>query len=70
MRRDQTEGRGQAAKAAPSSRNGRMKTMAKTPARPQQGSNPSPAQQQDQGTTTPPQQPGQTPPVIRDWASI
>ena len=44
--------------------------MAKTPARPQQGSTPSPAQSQQEGSSTPPQQPGQTPPSIRDWASI
>jgi hypothetical protein len=43
--------------------------MSKTTGSPQQGSTPAP-QQQQQGSTTPSQQPGQTPPAIRDWASI
>ncbi len=66
---------GHAKTGSPGSKNERIATMSKTPASPQQGSTPAPAQQQEQGTTTPPQQPGQiqsgqTPPVIRDWASI
>ena len=42
--------------------------MAKTTA-PQQGGTPAP-QHQQQGRTTPAPHPGQTPPAIRDWASI
>ena len=54
---------------SPGSKNGRTRIMSKTPATPQQGGTPAPSDQQ-QGSTTPPRQPGQTPPVIRDWASI
>lgn len=44
--------------------------MAKSPASPQQGGTPAPVKQQEQGTSNPALQPGQTPPAIRDWASI
>jgi hypothetical protein len=45
--------------------------MSKTTGTPQQGSTPAPQQQQQQqGSSTPGHQPGQTPPAIRDWASI
>ena len=69
MRREQAGSSGARRNGSPGSKNGRTRIMSITPAAPQQGSTPAP-QHQQQGSTTPASQPGQTPPVIRDWASI